>query len=93
MQGRAVVVVLLEAPVEDDDVGPVAVEFVDGQLDVASVGIIVRRVVMGTGGADAADEKLALVDDGALIHEPGPRAVIVEDDGRSDERLQRGEGW
>jgi hypothetical protein len=74
---RRVVIVLLEMRMQHDVVDLGRAEIVDRDLDVApsrigDVGLVAAD------RADRPDDQLAVVDDHARVHEPRPRAVVVE---------------
>ena len=95
---RIVVVVLLEMAVQHGPLRGARGEVAHRDFDVPPAGSAVVAVV--SHGTDRSHDELAVVDDGPLVHEPGPGAVVVQLDQLSghvvggqvrDPRYERGE--
>ena len=75
-----VVVVLLQVAVQHRAPGRAGSEVVDRHLHIAPVGVTVVAIIADS--PDRSHDELAAVHDGPLVHEPGPRAVVVQLDHR-----------
>ena len=70
------VIVLLQMAMQDRMLGGAGREIVDGHLHVAPIGITLVAIVAH--GSHRSHDELAVVHDGPLVHEPRPRAVVVQ---------------
>ena len=84
---RARVVVLLQMAVQDSPLGRARGEVVDGHLDVPPVPVVVVAIIAD--GPDGAHNELPVIDDRPLVHEPGPRAIVVQLDQRPGHVVER----
>src|SRR5207247_6447208 len=80
-------IVLLQVAVQHGPLDPSRGEVVHRDLDVAPAGRGVAAVVAH--GADRSHDQLAVVNDGPLVHEPRPCAVVVQLDQRTGYVIDR----